>query len=185
MLEKTYYVRHGQTTDNRDGIISGGGRDVDLSPLGETTAHALASLVERLENITSICVGPLRRTRRTAELLNSQVQRPVFIVTALKEWDVGDCTGKPESECGNLLSNWSYDPPGGESRAALRTRAQLAWDECHAVKLPGDTLIVAHSGLWRAMSRNLGLPTDELDNCRILEIRHTGRIWQSTLIQDQ
>lgn len=65
-----YIMRHGQTTDNAAGLISGGGRDPHLTDLGREQAMAAAKIFAALDPApTRIIVSALIRTHQTAALV--------------------------------------------------------------------------------------------------------------------
>ena len=176
-IERFYYVRHGKTSDNRDGIGSGGDRDVAITEDGAQAAAALAPLFATLRDVTSIFCSPMIRAKATAEALNAQAQRRIVYIEDLREWRVGDCTGKTDAEYTGSLSGWGFDPPNGESRQVFQSRVHGALQECFRRKPSGDTLIVAHFGVWRAVTQILDMPMEPIDNTAFIEVSRTAHGW--------
>ncbi len=110
----------------------------------------------------------MERAVRTAEMLNALTRLPVTIDENLREWRVGRYTGKSDHVEGLKLSDWSTDPPGGETRVEMQARVEKALSQ--GGNAERDPLYVAHGGLWRAVRRIYNLPTIELANCALMEI---------------
>ncbi len=84
-------VRHGRTAANAAGLLLGR-LDLDLDPVGERQAVALADAVRATsEPIAAVVASPLRRTVRTAEALVMDVTVDERFV----EVDYGDWDGRP------------------------------------------------------------------------------------------
>jgi broad specificity phosphatase PhoE len=102
MTATLYIVRHGNTFEKGDVVTRVGGRtDLKLSPSGEVQAQALAQhFIERGVVFASARSGPLKRTRRTAEIiLAAQVTAPDLTTDLfLREIDYGPDENRPEAE---------------------------------------------------------------------------------------
>ena len=112
---------------------------------------------------TPVIASPLRRARRLAEAMTSQVQ----IDGRLSEIDFGDWEGMTWAEIDRAaLDHWAADvlhfvPPGGESVAQLQARVIDFADELRALNM-GRVAIVAHAGVMRALTGHWrGLPAAE------------------------
>ena len=82
-----WFIRHGQTDWNRSGRCQGRA-DVPLSMQGEAEAAAAIPHLEG-RGINAICASPLKRARRTAEIIGQGLGLPVVEVAGLEEMDVG------------------------------------------------------------------------------------------------
>lgn len=92
-----HVVRHGQTTDNADGLISGGGRDPDLTDAGREQAIKAAAIFARLDPAPSrIVVSALRRTHQTAAFITNGAD--FYIDERLNERYLGELDGKISEE---------------------------------------------------------------------------------------
>jgi broad specificity phosphatase PhoE len=176
-VDSFLYLRHGRTTDNEDHIISGGERDVALTEEGRKKAASLAEIFSRLTDIKEICCSPMKRAIETAQPLNLLAQKPIRIVSTLHEWLVGDYAGRDEKTYGIQLTDWSFDPPGGETRIQLQDRVHEAALECFSGSASEKKLIVGHAGFWRGLAKNLGMPLVEIDNCTFYEVYRKGNTW--------
>src|ERR1700733_13861287 len=97
-----YIVRHGNTFEKGDVVTRVGGRtDLPLSPSGEGQAQALARhFAETGVIFASARSGPLKRTRRTAQvILAAQADAPDLTTDLfLREIDYGPDENRPEPE---------------------------------------------------------------------------------------
>jgi predicted dienelactone hydrolase len=87
-----YYVRHGQTDINKNGIVPEN-RDVPLNEKGILQAKEAAKLL-RNKNIKIIVASPLIRAKQTAEIINKALNVPIIYYDGLKEGSWGIATGE-------------------------------------------------------------------------------------------
>lgn len=124
-------VRHGRTTANAAGILAGRAAGVKLDEVGRAQA---ARTADRLAVVPLVAVvsSPLERCRQTTRaILARQEGSPITSVDrGITECDYGDWQGRPLSELSRekLWSLVQGQPsaaafPGGESLAAMQTRA--------------------------------------------------------------
>src|SRR5690606_8898241 len=73
-----HVVRHGETEWNRLGRFQGQ-TDIPLNALGEAQAAALRPHLRGL-GFTRIAASPLARARRTAEILNADLNLPIHFI---------------------------------------------------------------------------------------------------------
>jgi probable phosphomutase (TIGR03848 family) len=149
-------VRHGRTTANTAGILTGRSPGVHLDEAGKAQAEATGLRLASLP-ASRIVTSPLERCEETARLIaDAMDSTPEFIVDeALTECGYGSWTGQP-------LKKLSKEPlwkvvqqhasaaefPGGESIAGMQRRA------VDAVRRH-DRAVADHtgaSGLWVAVS---------------------------------
>jgi broad specificity phosphatase PhoE len=134
-------VRHGRTDANRTGLLLGR-IDVDLDPLGEAQAAAVARAVGPADLVVS---SPLARTRSTAAAWDA----PVRIDDRWIELDYGDLDGTAQRDVdADLWRRWRSDvtfaPPGGESLHALGVRVRAACDDLVEAARDGHVVVVTH-----------------------------------------
>ena len=120
--EGFHFVRHGQTTANRDRVRSGSERDPDLTPLGQAQALDVAFVLERH------CVKPgliitssLARTVGTARILGKRLGLETTVNPSLNERRLGDWNDRSVEETQPLFAQ-GLTPPGGESNTEFRNR---------------------------------------------------------------
>jgi probable phosphoglycerate mutase len=154
-----YLVRHGETVWNRAGRLQGrGDSPLTLRGIGHATAYGRL-LADALDSAGSVRIhaSPMGRARQTAALIADALGLagdPVRVDPLLAEHDVGEWTGRTwaeiERETGlgpERLRDWSFRPPGGETRSEMRERAArwLAGREEAAIDV-----VVSHGGMSRA-----------------------------------
>lgn len=92
-LKPFYVMRHGETTDNALGLISGAGSDPHLTDLGREQARAAAVIFSKLPILPDrIVTSALRRTHQTAELVIGHAE--FLIEPDLNERHLGEYDGK-------------------------------------------------------------------------------------------
>ncbi|MCX2562009.1 histidine phosphatase family protein [Acetobacter farinalis] len=190
-----WYLRHGQTDWNRDGL-SQGRTDVPLNATGIAQADAAVKLFQQSmqagARITHIVSSPLMRAMKTATIvqegLMAQGHAPLPLTTdaGLEEVCFGEQEGQP---MGDWYDSWiagDYTPNGAEDFADLRARAVAAVNRATAAG--GVPLIVAHGALFRALRSAMNLPANvRLPNATPLWIQPPEKAsvtWQLTVMGD-
>ena len=161
-------LRHGPTDWNATGRLQGL-TDTDLSPDGEALVRRWR-LPPPADGWKRVC-SPLRRARRTAELLRPAM--PVGTASALREMSFGVWEGRTladlradggESFAAAEAAGLDFQPPGGESPRAAMTRL-AGW----ASSLREPVVAVSHKAAIRALLAlatgwdMLGRPPHKLD----------------------
>jgi probable phosphoglycerate mutase len=164
MTATLYIVRHGNTFEKGDVVTRVGGRtDLKLSASGEAQAEALAKHFTK-EGVVfaSARSGPLKRTRRTAEVIlagqeDVQKEAPELAIDLfLREIDYGPDENKPEAEVvarigQAALEDWERDslpPPGWRvDPAAVVGNWEQVFGELRGKD--GAHLIVTSNGIAR------------------------------------
>lgn len=143
-------MRHGETTDNALGLISGAGSDAHLTERGREQARAAALIFSQLPvRPGRIVTSGLRRTHQTAELVIGHTE--FFIEPALNERYLGEHDGKiSEAEQKSLGTL-----PGEESNADHMRRVITAIN-AH-LEISELTLFVCHGGTIRRILETVNL----------------------------
>jgi probable phosphoglycerate mutase len=153
-------VRHGATGHSAEMRFSGR-NDLALDDVGERQVAALAARAKTFGDVTAIISSPLRRTRRTADVIGAELGLPVVENEDLAEIDFGEWEGMTIAEVGaahpNELNDWRHSPdmapPGGESLTALERRVRRGRDAVIAA-YPGSTVVVvSHVSPIKALVR--------------------------------
>lgn len=148
-----YYVRHGRTEFNRDGIVQGGRVDSPLVeeslPLIEATAQALANVP-----FARCYCSPLGRARETARMVVGQRNIGIRLLDELREFDFGEIDGKPAAQVGSKFAacfvRQDFSRYGGEKGSEVRARVRTAFVHMFNLAQEGDNvLVVAHGSLFR------------------------------------
>jgi broad specificity phosphatase PhoE len=124
-------VRHGRTAWNAERRFVGR-TDVDLDEHGEAQARAVGAV---LGDVRALYTSPLRRARRTAELLGTGLE-PV-VDDAFVELDYGELEGVRLDDVSpatwrTLRDDHDTPLPGGESFADVHARVAAALDALFA-----------------------------------------------------
>lgn len=156
-----YFIRHGQTDWNRQGICMGS-QDIPLNETGRRQAQEAVSFLQN-EGIVHIVASPLVRAKETAEILAASMDVPLSLDDDLKECTWGVLEGKP-TDVDGLLGPWlkGETPKGAESAASFGKRVLLGLNR--ALEKTGPVLIVSHGGVGMAVKRFMGVPLEKLAN---------------------
>lgn len=98
-------TRHGQTDWNVEGKIQGK-TDIELNETGIKQAEAIREKLLN-EKIDVIISSPLKRARKTAEIIGIQRNIPIIIDSEIEERCFGEFEGKKVKEI-NLDGIWDY-----------------------------------------------------------------------------
>ncbi|MBB4287350.1 histidine phosphatase family protein [Roseospira goensis] len=141
------FMRHGESTTNARDLVAG----LMDAPLSERGAEqsAAAARVLRDEPLASVVVTGLYRTHQTALPILDQTGLTPFVEPGLNERDWGDLEGRPLTERPSTF----YDPPGGETWEVFADRI---WRTAQALRVRVPTLLIAHSGTFRALLYRMG-----------------------------
>ena len=147
-----WFLRHGETDWNRAHRTQGS-TDIPLNETGLAQAHRAAAALHG-QAIRQVISSPLIRARQTAEIVAATLDVPLRIEPDLREAAFGAHEGEV---MGAWFAAWAAGeaiPEGGESFAAVKSRAIRAINIILATTVP--TLLVAHGGLFRTVRSALG-----------------------------
>jgi 2,3-bisphosphoglycerate-dependent phosphoglycerate mutase len=125
---KLLIVRHGETQFNAEGRYLGA-LDADLNVVGISQAEALHFILP--DALDGVVCSPLRRARRTAEILCQGRSVELSIDEAFRERNVGVFEGLTREEAQsrfpalwaqNVTRQWKQAPTGGETIAEVVER---------------------------------------------------------------
>ncbi len=136
-------VRHGRTALNAAGQLQGR-LDADLDDLGQWQAARLAGV---LGGMSAVVSSPLARARQTAAAIAQG--HPIQVDERWTELDYGDLDGRRITDIGGeTWHRWrtdaDFEPPGGESLAALDRRVRSACEQLCQRATEGDVVVVSH-----------------------------------------
>ncbi len=156
-----YLLRHGQTMWNREEIFRGQ-TDVPLDDIGREQAKALAHALEEQEIEKPVFLAsPLQRATETAQLAASLfpeakvIPDNAFLDISYGEWE-GKSRAEVEKEYPEMYYTWVSSPhqvdfPGGESLQVAADRAEEGIYRAALDNQDGDTVIVAHRAVNKAL----------------------------------
>ncbi|MBF0859172.1 histidine phosphatase family protein [Gluconobacter sp. LMG 31484] len=187
IIPKPYwYLRHGETDWNRQGLAQGR-TDIPLNETGQKQAIEAGEILagffrdgHRL--FDRIVSSPLSRALETATYTRDiiQAQSGVDLPLQIQDELIEVCFGIHE---GTPMGEW-YIPwiekgrllEGGESFQELTDRAIATLNT--ELKVGGTPLFVAHGALFRGLRAGMGLPTNiRLPNAIPLSLEPSNGIW--------
>jgi broad specificity phosphatase PhoE len=145
-----YFIRHGETDDNRNNLWMGR-KDLPLNQTGIDQAEAAAEAIARIP-LDLILTSPLLRARQTAELIAQQhpLAPDVHISEWLTERDFGPYEGMKKTSAKRIAMNASDSVESQES--LIKRLAPLE----KMMQTHEHLLIVSHSGVYRCLIESLG-----------------------------
>ena len=157
-MTKIYFVRHCETTANRDRVIQGT-LDYDVSEEG---IHQLECLAGRFKDIhiDRVYTSPLTRTYKTALAIKGNRDIEIVKMRDFIEFDFGRCQGMDHDRMQKRypklyfqLKNEFYKikAPGGESFADLYERVWRATREVIEQERGKTVAVASHGGSIRAL----------------------------------
>jgi probable phosphoglycerate mutase len=151
--------RHGETPWSLSGQHTGV-TDMPLTEIGRAQARALRPiLANRADRLRHVLVSPLSRAMDTAALAGVDTET---VTDELAEWNYGDYEGLTTEEIRRDRPGWTIwngDPPGGETAADVRARADRLLERIAELRRDGDVLVVGHGHFSRVLAaRYLHLP---------------------------
>jgi probable phosphoglycerate mutase len=146
-------IRHGATAHTAQGRFSGcTGDNPPLSEVGERQAALLAARLAAVGGVDAVVASPVRRARRTAEVLAGALGVDPHVEDDLREIDFGRWEGRTGTDVQRRwpaeLAAWRASsaaaPPDGESVEQVAARV-AAVRQRWAQRCPGATLaFVSH-----------------------------------------
>lgn len=174
-----YFVRHGATEYNLQGIRCGGDLDVGLCDLGRDQAMRIAGQIRAMKlDVGVILTSALLRTRETGAIVSEMLGGlPIVIDPLLNERSLGEWNRQSHAATEHLLRSGAT-PPGGESDQAFTARIDQALEGL-VMHLPARPLVVGSSGVGRVVHSLLGgagrlqLANGEITHFKIERDRHS------------
>jgi probable phosphoglycerate mutase len=172
-----YFVRHGETESNVLGIVAGS-TDVLLTEHGRAQARTAADTL-KAAGITAVYSSPLRRARDTADCIGGALALPVTVIAELAERNWGELEGKPRG-----LRLRGMTPAGADTPQQFLQRIVRG---LRKVDAGGTPLIVGHSGVFRVLSRILGItetaaPITNAQPVRLVPPADGAAVWSTELV---
>lgn len=159
---KLYFVRHGESVANLLREFSNSGVKHPLTETGVEQARTLAYKLREIP-FEIIYSSPVLRAMQTAQILSEQMQVPVEVTEALREWSVGIYEGTIDPEGWELhrkvQEDWYFKDkpeskmPGGENLIEIKERFVPFIERLvqEYKETDRNILCVAHGGLYLAM----------------------------------
>ncbi|MEK7608661.1 MAG: histidine phosphatase family protein [Patescibacteria group bacterium] len=158
-------VRHGETDFNKSGKLQGRREDLSLNTEGKTQANDLADMLAQ-EKVDAIFSSPLKRARKTADVIAKKVGMKITEKEELSECDFGSLSGKTWKEVAKIagkdmeyidktLLKYDYRPYGGESATEVKSRLTSFLRELKKTR-HRNVILVTHGGIIRLLHKMLG-----------------------------
>ncbi|MDN4517166.1 histidine phosphatase family protein [Mycolicibacterium austroafricanum] len=149
-----YWVRHGESTWNRAGVMQGQTAWPALTARGERDARLAAEELSRY-GPTHVVSSDLDRAVRTARIIGVHLGVPVSLDPLLRERCWGLFEGRPVSEGHRLDATLASDQavPHGESRDDVARRVRLF--SASLTGMDGPVVVVTHGDVIREAVRLL------------------------------
>ena len=142
-------VRHGKTrlNDTEDEKLRGW-LNIPLSQQGKEEALDTGNKLRNLSlNIKDFHTSPLFRAVQTSHLIGGEIHKEATPTDSLKDWNVGNYTGKSVKETLPIIHSYLDDPsksiPGGESYESFYNRTVPYLHKM--IKDPANHLLVTHN----------------------------------------
>lgn len=194
-----YFVRHGETDYNRQGIMQGSGIDSILNDTGVAQARSLASrLAER--PVDAVYASSLQRAQQTADILAESMGSVTRrVLDDLKEMDWGIYEGSPPSEerdraLAEIKAEWRSGAfgvcvEGGESILDVQERAVRAARQI-VREANGQTIVaVTHGRFLRVLLASIlqgydlsRMPDFSHDNTSVNRVIHQNGVFRADLL---
>ena len=187
-------VRHGQSEADIVGKHEGRA-DFQLTELGQKQGSKVADYLSTYYGIDQIYCSPLKRAKRTAELIADKIKREPVEVQDLMEMDNGHLAGLTfqEAEAKFPVPTDGFKIfralPGGESIIDFRMRIEKFWHEFYDVNFDPErqntVCIVAHGGTISMLMKTIlelpvgtkaKFPTADT-GVHVLEITESGVVY--------
>lgn len=182
-------VRHGETVGNSS-VRYYGRTDLSLSDLGRAQIRAASVTLAGLlgpQRFSRVFASPLIRARESAHIIVGDAAA-VTEIEEFREVDFGAfeglTVGEIEARLPREFARWNrdrlgdnYTYPDGESRAAFHARVERGLERILPTLSTGLSLLVAHRGVLRAITRRLAgvEPVIELGSIQLLVCEGAGR----------
>ncbi|MGF2616474.1 histidine phosphatase family protein [Rossellomorea vietnamensis] len=142
-MTKICIVRHGQTDWNRERRLQGR-TDIELNRTGERQAELARDFLKDGE-WDALITSPLKRARRTAEIINEKLNLPLVEMEEFAERYFGEAEGLLIEESKRKYPNGGS--PGQETREEVAARAVRGVKEIQRRFPDKNVLLVAHGAL--------------------------------------
>ena len=180
---KLYVIRHGQTDWNVKEKCQGR-TDIELNNTGIKQAQNAKEQLKK-HKIDLIICSPLKRTRKTAEIINETINSEIIIDERIIERGYGNLEGKTDEEWKEIIGdnvsianyyNLNWNKQNIEPIQDICKRVWEVLDEIKEKYNDKNILLVTHGGTCRAINAYFnGIGEDghvqsaKIKNCEIRE----------------
>lgn len=162
-MTKIYLMRHGQTSYNLEGRLTGRGSDPELTESGRIQANKAGELLKQ-SDISHIVSSNMTRTNQTAEIINQHLNLDIHFDSELQEKDKGGLEGELISVglpiINSLSDNEVHPIYGGESDAVFRGRIVKAI--CKYLFSEKEAVLLVSHGFVGSVASKVFLEKEEI-----------------------
>lgn len=141
-----YFLRHGQSQANADGVFAGPTYHAPLTKQGREQARLEGERIKAEGMVINLIVSsPIERAKETAEIIARAIGFDVSKIqydARLAEYDMGALSGKPKK---GVSPRQRTSADGAEDPKVFQNRVMTCMQEI--ASLPGNTLVVGHAGV--------------------------------------
>lgn len=158
-----YFIRHGQTDWNKKNIAMGQ-KDIPLNEKGLEQARGAAVLLKNV-CFRLIVASPLKRAKKTAEIIAASCKKSTVFLDEFKEarWGVRQGMDNGDDAWLRAWRRGEFVIEGAETFLEMQQRVKVGLEK--ALGFDGPVLIVAHGGVYWALRAILGVPFEDTHNC--------------------
>lgn len=149
-MRSFYMVRHGETTTNLDKIATGQ-INVSLTDKGKQQAAEYRDVIHAkgLRPDIILCSG-LTRTKETADIINQNLNCPLYQHPELNEQSYGDWEGQSWDVILPEIEKHGENPPNGETQQEFIDRVNNAFVTL-LDQYDSTILFVTHAGVFKSL----------------------------------
>ncbi len=165
-----YFMRHGETDYNKQGILQGAFVDSSINDVGREQARKAGEQLRNIINPKEVWCSGLKRTHQTASALLEQLPEQKRLIkhhSGLNECSFGLHDGKKFSDIPAKQHLW-HSSPEGENWPVLVNRVATALEDI-LNQSDSEPLLVAHGIVSRCIGELVGIwPNNKImKNCEI------------------
>lgn len=160
-----YLVRHGETDWNVNGVIQGQ-TDIPLNELGEIQATQCGKYLSE-KDFNIIISSPLKRAKKSAQLINKFLNLPIIYQDNLKERYFGIAEGQSKKDLIKQYPEQVY--PNQEQRLSLNKRVMTELNKIIKTYPYKNVVIVAHGAVINSMLSSI---SNHLIGSRITSLKN-------------
>lgn len=167
-----YYVRHGRTDNNDNGIVNGWDDDIGLNAFGIKDTEILAKQISVAWVYFDVIVtSPMSRTKHTTEIIKQYLGYEVEVIEdeAFREQSYGEFRGMTHAQitqkygCKNDRDLTKVYRNNSEENIEKFEKRVLDWYKNIEQKFPGkNILIVSHGWVFRCINKYVNNLEDEI-----------------------
>ncbi|WP_258728933.1 histidine phosphatase family protein [Bacillus atrophaeus] len=157
-------IRHGETDWNAQKKLQGS-TDIPLNAAGERQAKETGEYLKDF-NWDIIVTSPMKRAKKTAEIINEYLHLPIAVMEDFKERDYGDAEGMSLEERRKRYPDKNY--PNMETLEDLTARLMEGLVKVNHAYPNQKVLIVAHGVAIHALLSEISAGEINLENTRLV-----------------